>query len=222
MTESANTPNQAKRGARFIDRTGQTYGRLTVLRFAGIDLRSGQKKSNWLCRCECGREKIIHGGNLNKGHIRSCGCLKQTHGMSKTSIYNVLIGIIDRCTNPKNPQFKDYGGRGIRVSSRWDHPSKLLQFVSDMGERPSPDHTVERINNNGNYEPGNVKWATRLEQNGNRRDNMFVTISGVTCHVAEMARRHGKKPVTVFTRIRRGWNAVDAILSPVGERRAVQ
>lgn len=157
---------------------GRQYGRWTVLRRDGSD-RHGI--SVWLCRCACGQVRRIPTSNLRTGASVSCGCYrndvnkasKATHGHCRSadgrtilsSTYITWVNMHQRCTNPKRRGFKDYGGRGITVCERWQ---KFENFLADMGERP-PGLSIDRVNNDGNYEPGNCRWATRVEQNRNQR-----------------------------------------------------
>jgi hypothetical protein len=151
-----------------LDITGQKFGRLLVLSYAG----TRQKKTHWLCRCECGTEKIIGTKYLRRGTTVSCGChrkeLRRKHDEGRrpwTPEYRAWCDLRFRCNNPKYKQYKDYGGRGISVCERWDN---YENFLADMGRRPSPKHSIDRWPNpDGNYEPSNCRWATRLEQRHN-------------------------------------------------------
>ncbi len=154
---------------KFKDLTGLRFGRLTVL---GVVSRPA-KRIAWHCRCDCGRFRTVRGSALTSGNTKGCGWHRRAtretsppHGMSKTLIYGIWRTMLSRCRNPKFPTFKRYGARGVRVCERW---YKFENFLSDMGPRPSDNHSLDRIDNAGNYEPGNVRWATKAEQNLNRR-----------------------------------------------------
>jgi hypothetical protein len=156
-----------------LDLTGMTFGRLTVIRFDSI---TGHGNSNWECMCECGTVKVIMGNNLVRGHIRSCGCLSRAmtvtrntkHGESrrgtKSPEYNAFCRAKNRCESKKNKCYKDYGGRGIQFKFR-----SIDELLADIGRRPGPEYSLDRMNNNGHYEAGNVRWATAKEQVHNRR-----------------------------------------------------
>ncbi len=166
---------------KYVDITGHKYGRLTALRDVGKDVRNGRV---WKCLCECGEQVDVSSNHLRRGHTKSCGCYQiervlsthTTHGhanVGKVSTeYKIWAGMKGRCQNPKSPNYDLYGGRGIKVCEEWSN--SFENFLADMGKRPSPQYSLDRIDTNGNYEPGNCRWATRTMQNRNqniRKDN---------------------------------------------------
>jgi hypothetical protein len=205
------------------DLTGSVFGRLTVLR---RDNDGSKTRVRYKCQCLCGNKCTVRADHLRSGATQSCKCLNKevtsaissTHGMSGTSEYVIWSGMISRCFNPSKRAFPDYGGRGITVCERWRN--SFSNFYSDMGPRPSRWHSIDREDNDGNYEPGNCRWATRSEQNRNRRDNHLVTVNGVTRCVGEWSELTGIHPEVIRKRLRRGWSDADSI-EPIGHKRRV-
>lgn len=168
---------------RRMDITGQRFGRFIVVSFAVI--KGG--KSHWLCRCDCGIEKIVSGWNLkhpsSSHRTQSCGCLRREsvaksrrkHGEAGVSAeYRTWVSLRGRCNCPTNKKYNDYGGRGIKAL----YPS-FEAFLEDMGRRPSPGHSIDRRDNDGNYEPGNCRWATKKEQARNQRPKRLARTANV-------------------------------------------
>ena len=188
---------------RKIDLTGSLFFRLTVISQAA---HSYVGKIRWLCKCECGKNVIVHGGHLANGHTKSCGCLKKEitfkrsykHGRTGTLEYKAWIKMTERCAYEKNNRYKNYGGRGIFVCERW---KDFESFLKDMGLKPSALHSLDRIDNNGNYEPGNVRWATKEEQANNKRNNRMVTIKGKTKTLAQWCSIYGASYRKTYSRI---------------------
>lgn len=181
------------------DMVGKRFSRLLVLRAApGLG-------GKWECRCDCGREVTVGGSAMRKGNNKSCGCLYEerlhfkTHGHCSDPLFTTWSNMITRCTKPKSDHYKAYGGRGIKVCDRWmDFPN----FRDDMGPRPA-GHSLDRINNDGNYEPGNCRWATKQEQYSNLQRTVRLTCRGETLTQSEWARRVGVKPWDIKNRRQR-------------------
>lgn len=203
-----------------IDLTDMKFGRLTVRELAG---RGHQRILLWRCDCECGRSTIVPTADL-KASTRSCGCLvgdtnrakKTIHGLGHTREYRIWGLMIERCSNPNNVGWATYGGKGVRVCDRW--LNSVEAFYADMGPRPTPKHSIDRIDSGGNYEPGNCRWADNFEQANNTSRNRFLTHGDLTLTFSQWDRRLGLCRGTVGRRIRLGWPTVDALTVPKGTK----
>lgn len=200
------------------DHSGRRFGRLEAIRYVGTDSKSRQ--ALWLCRCNCGSYATVKSANLSKGAVKSCGCLapdvtrerSTTHGGSKLSEYRCWQGMIQRCTDPSAIGYGRYGGIGVNVCARW---KRFESFLADVGRRPTEQHTLDRFpNNKGNYEPGNVRWATKKEQARNRRDNYLITFNDETKTLAEWAEISGLCRTVISRRLKAGWPVHAAINTP--------
>lgn len=201
--------------ANFINLIGHVYGRLTV------EERSQDKNKNimWLCVCECGNKTICQGRNLKSGHTKSCGCLNKEaitkHGMGKSTEYTSWAKMKGRCLNQNNSRYKNYGGRGIIVCESWI--DSFDNFLSDMGSKPTPEHSIDRINNDGDYEPGNCRWANVKTQSRNTTRSRRITFNGVTKCISEWAEFKGINLNTLYARIHRyKWSPERALTTPAG------
>lgn len=194
---------------------GNKYAMLTVLH----SLPSTQYGCNWACVCECGTFTTAVTSWLLKGNKRSCGCIRRKpkkHGLSNTPEWSVWTCMLDRCRREANRNYRHYGGRGITVCERW---LAFENFFADMGRRPSDQHSIDRIDNDRGYEPSNCRWATQSEQVRNRRCSNHVTIDGVTRIFSEWCVAYGIPRGTVWSRVDRGWDLVEAITTPRGVAR---
>lgn len=200
------------------DLTGMVFSMFTVIEYVGS---SKHKKSLFRCRCECGNESIVVGGNLISGTSTNCGCrkaetsrqLRIKHGLSAHPVYGRYSHMIDRCHNPESDEYKNYGGRGIYVCERWR--KSVENFIHDVGMPPSKIHTIDRINNDGPYEPGNCRWATKTEQNINRRTTRWFSFDGKRMCESEWSKSLGMKKNGVSSRLRLGWDIEKALTTPI-------
>ena len=194
------------------DLTGQTFGRLTVLG----PLKGEGGTIIWLCHCSCGTEKEFRGTNLKSGSTLSCGCWRRekhrTHGMKGTPEYNIWKSMTQRCKNPNDPGFHNYGGRGISVCKRW---LKFENFIADMGKKPHPKLSIERRDNDLGYTPDNCYWASKKTQMNNKRTNHLITHNGETHTLSEWSEITGISYTTLRARRRRGWSASRALTQPL-------
>ena len=192
-----------------VNHVGKRFGRLVVIAFSGRKDRSGRKRPVWRCKCDCGKTSLVVSGELTSGHTQSCGCRQREiasesnviHGRTGTPEHRIWMHMIARCTNVTDKSYRNYGGRGIRVCRRW---LKFANFIADMGSRPSDQHTIERKENDGQYEPSNCVWATRNIQARNKRTCRTVTFDGRKRLVIELAEEFGITPRNLRRRIDKG------------------
>ena len=207
----------AAKGGKRMDIAGQKFGMLVALSYVG-KRQTGSKESLWLCRCDCGVEKAVSIGNLRSGNTKSCGCFQKaariTHGATRSKLYNVWASVINRCTNPNFNDYRNYGGRGIQMCERWR--TSFANFAADMGGCPK-GMSIDRIDNNGHYEPGNCRWATRKEQARNMRKNRLLTLNGVTRCVAEWVEITGLPHKVITYRHKKGWSDEKTLTTGMGE-----
>jgi hypothetical protein len=205
---------------RRIDLTGNIYGKLKVISMSHIHTdKSGKKCSYWKCICECGNERIVNSGNLKNSHTKSCGCFRESiNGLCRTTTYATWKAMLNRCYNKNSENFKYYGLKGITVCERWK--SSFLDFVEDMGERPE-GMTLDRIDNNGNYEKENCRWATEKEQLRNRSDNRFIEAFGKKLILADWCKIKNIKPNTLLNRLKTGMSVEVALTKPPRRRKSV-
>lgn len=180
----------------FQNLAGSTFGNLRVISFIKID-----GKNRWRCRCQCGSESLVSATNLKTGHVTSCGCRKglRRHGHAGTPEYCTYQSAKKRCTNPNDPSYHNYGGRGIEFKFK-----TFSEFFEAIGPRPSSNHSLDRKDNDGHYELDNVQWTTKLEQSLNRRTNRHLSIGDETLTVSQWAERAGTRRNTIHCRLNSG------------------
>ena len=214
--------------AKLIDLTGQVYERLTVIKRVDDYISpSGSHQVQWLCKCKCGKEVIVTGNNLKNGNSKSCGCynrellpkINSTHNASNTRLYHIWTCMKDRCYNPKNKKYKDYGGRGIIICDEWINDFEAFaNWAYDNGyiENVSRGEcTIDRIDVNGNYCQQNCRWVNQKVQTNNKRNNHYITYNGETHTVTEWNNILGYKKGVLSRRIFSGWSIEDAFTKPV-------
>jgi hypothetical protein len=225
------TTDQVSKKQCGVNLVGKVFGRMTVL---SREKGAAGGKTAYLCRCECGVCKTVLGRYLQTGQTVSCGCFgreraaarcraRARHGDTGAAEYEAWLSMRDRCERASHPAYARYGGRGIRVCARW---GDYACFLEDMGRRPSAKHSLDRINNDGNYSCGrcgecreggqtlNCRWATSRQQNRNRSDNRTLTHGGESLTVAEWVERSGLNNVTFRARLRAGWPLEKILATP--------
>lgn len=206
----------------FIDMTGQKFGSLTVIEYAGRDKKTKKCASLWECLCACGDVIITRRSSLVRGATTSCGCEQKIavtiHGKLNTPTYHSWQSMKQRCLNPKAPNYSRYGGKGVKIHKPW--VESFENFLADMGERPRGTTLDRYPDTRGNYEPKNCRWSSCVDQNNNKRNNTLILINGKNLTVTQAAKIYNIKPNTVFDRIKIGWDVMEALSTPVRKKKA--
>ena len=192
----------------------KVFGRLTVIK---RDTMVGR----WICKCECGNTTSVRADHLNDGHVKSCGCLTAEssrkrftkHGMSNSRLHGIWVGMRQRCNNPKNTSYGNYGGRGIKVCEAWSNNFQTFYDWAVLNGY-SDELSIDRVDTDGNYEPSNCRWATAYLQERNKRNNRTVDADGTEMILADYCEKYGLSYHMVLKRLLRGWEMSDAITIP--------
>lgn len=208
---------------------GKTFGRLTVIkRCENYVSPGGTTRSNWLCKCQCGNEIKVTADKLKYGNTKSCGCLKNEitakrnhkHGERHSRLYAIYYAMLNRCNNKKAINYKNYGGRGIKVCEEWTGEDGFKNFYKwSLDNGYCDELTIDRIDVNGNYEPSNCKWSTRHEQMNNTTRSHFITIDNVTHTLSEWSYISGVDVSTIYYRLKRGISEKEAVFSKTIKRK---
>lgn len=202
-----------------LELAGQKFNKLTVLH----RVPNQGRFTRWLCQCECGNTKEVNTNHLRFDHVKSCGCIPRQNServvgeggkMVRPDGYWSWKSIQSRCYCESDPNYKNYGARGIKMCDRWRGPGGLANFLADMGPKPTPDHSVGRQKNDVGYCPENCRWETDLEQAANTRQMRMLTCNGKTQHIAAWARELGLNVGGIHLRLRRGWSIEKALSTP--------
>lgn len=195
----------------------EKYGKLTFIEALGTNHR---QKRLWKMRCDCGSVKVIIATEARTGHVKSCGCSQYSgnnkkHGRKFTQLYRVWCNMKSRCDSPLNKAYHNYGARGIAYQPSW---ASFLPFAEDMGEPPTPAHTLDRIDNEKGYSKENCRWATRAVQARNTRQNVWVELGGVTKCLHDWCDVYGITAAAVYRRLGNGVDVRTAITKPKAKR----
>lgn len=201
---------------------GERYGRLTIEDYAGLNKRHERL---YRCMCDCGNESIVVGSDLKRGNTKSCGCYRKDrarecntiHGLRNHPLYEVWCKMKARCENPKNPKYRIYGKRGIKVCDAWHDFKTFFDWAVENGYERGL--TIDRIDVNGDYEPDNCRWATIREQNNNKRNTIFILAYGQLRTISEWSDITGIKYTTIYNRVHRGCYIGEQAIAPVGTYR---
>lgn len=212
----------------FEDLSGRVFGELTVLRRATPEEspRGKLRKTAWWVKCSCGRERLVFGDYLRYEKTKVCGInghtwwslqpptLRQEYSSERRS----WLSMKERCYRQEHKNFKHYGGRGIVVCDRWKN--NFEAFLEDMGPKPSPEHTIERMDTDGNYELGNCRWATDEEQRLNTRRTVFVEVAGTKVRLQDYAKSLNLRAATIYYRLKLGWSIEEAVTVPIRHKKS--
>jgi hypothetical protein len=204
---------------------GRKYGRLTILGFSHYHIIENNKKIRRLPKvkvvCDCGEVKVVLYTNVRDGKTKSCRCLAQetTSKLKKkndgrhenTKEYTTWTRIINRCYNKNSPDYPDYGGRGIQVYKKWLGKNGFYEFFKYVGNAPTKNHTLDRFpNNDGNYSPGNVRWANPIQQANNKRNTRYLLFKGVKTKIGDVSKEIGVSKKAIYARLRNGYSESEA------------
>ena len=198
----------------FLELTGKRFGRLTVMGVSEKRISGKRERYYWDCKCDCGKHRNVRTDCLTQGLVKSCGCMKKEqdkinlvknhrHKLSGTRIYQEWVGMKQRCTNPNNNRYSDYGGRGIKVCDDWlKEPDKFFEWALNNGY--NDNLTLDRIDVNGNYEPSNCRWVDIKTQCRNRRSNIYVYYNGEKITLIELSEKTGISYSALSSRYHKG------------------
>lgn len=201
---------------------GKRFGRLIAL-----EKTIFKNRKYWICKCDCGKSTLVTYSDLKRSHTTSCGCYHterirsaKTHGVSRTRIYKIYKGMKQRCYNSNNPNYKDYGLKGVKVCDEWlDDPSAFYEWSIKNGYKPSL--TIDRIDSNKGYSPNNCRWATRLQQSNNLNTNKVIEFKGESRNLSEWSKITKINYSTLQQRFNRDWTTEEALTIPIGGKRNV-
>ncbi len=214
-----------------IDITNKRFGKLVAIERC----KNISGKTAWKCKCDCGNTTYVSTSNLSCNRIRSCGCLKlekllersTTHNQRHTILYSVWRGLRQRCNNPKHNSYHNYGGRGIKVCDEWDKSFQSFYdwaYANGYSTENQKDEklklTLDRIDNNGNYEPSNCRWVDRKTQTRNMRTTKFITFNGERKSISEWCEIYGINKPSFIIRLKYGWSIEEALTKPIGSKKS--
>ena len=198
-----------------LELSGQRFGHLLVIECVG----SRKGHTQWLCECDCGKKKVVDGRKLKEQQIKSCGCMHfeacKTHGQSDTRLYHIWRTMKARCDDPNSVKFNRYGARGISICKEWYDFANFYKWAMENGYKDIL--SIDRIDNNGNYEPSNCRWATAIQQANNTSANVLLEFCGEVKTEAEWAREVGIRLSVISKRLKRGWSVEDALTKKCAE-----